>query len=130
MTQKDAEDRFIQACHAFKDLDEKARENIFKGGMDKKAFELVLIDFDAAIPGLTGRMLGHAHGFMASCYYWICLIELREEAKASPLYDFDAARKNPTRAAGLAAAKRARDILTKIPGEDLGWIEDLIKKLS
>jgi hypothetical protein len=129
MSAKDAEDRFIEAVHAFKDADEKARKDM-KRGVNKKVFQLVLIDLDAAIPGLEGRMLGHAYGFKASCYDWIRTAEVMEAAKGSRLFDVYASRKSPTRAAGLSAAKKARSILAKIPNEDLGWIEDLIEQLK
>ena len=129
MSSPDAEGRFMEAVHAYRAADEKARKDPLRG-VDKKAFRLVLVDLEAVIPGLSGAMLGRAYGLTASCYYWLRTAELFEESKTKSLFDLEAARKSPTRKAGIAAARKALGILAKVPGEDVAWLEDLVKRLE
>jgi hypothetical protein len=122
MSEPDAHDRFMQAARAHEVADGKGRTG---AAPDKRAFQLILIDLEAAIPGLDGFDLGRAYGLVASCHHWLYLAALRE----MPFFDVHAPP-NPNRKAGLAAAEKARKLLAKAPKHDRKWIDSLLERLA
>ncbi|HEV8483778.1 MAG TPA: hypothetical protein VGV87_09535 [Blastocatellia bacterium] len=123
----DAEDKFFEAVEAFKIADEKARS----GGLSNingRAFRSVIIDLDAAIPGLSDESLGRALLLKGTCFYWVHLGELTK--KKSIFFDVDAPP-HPLLVEGLACAVEGREIL-KQRGcvQELPWANDIVSKLG
>lgn len=131
MGNRDAEQKFLEAVNTYRTAEQKAR-----GGLNKiapKAFQMVIIDLDAAIPGLTGVMLGLALLFKAGCLHWLHLDELfhlDERSIDLRLLDVDAPP-DPHLKEGLSCALRGREILKKLGSTvHLPWANDLVKKLG
>lgn len=123
MGDRDAEERFFEAVNNFRTADEKARSD-FK--IDEQAFQMVIIDLDAAIPGLTGVTLGRALVLRAGCLYWLHLAKLSR----ARFFDVTAPR-DPLLTEGLAYALKGRKILEEAgSARDLAWADDLVEKLS
>ena len=129
MGNKDAEQKFFEAVNTYKTADEKARN----GGLNKidaKTFQTVIIDLDAAIPGLTGVMLGLALLFKAGCLHWLHLDKLFKDRSIDRLFDADAPP-DPLLKEGLSCALRGREILKKLGSTvHLPWANDLVNKLG
>lgn len=125
----DAEQKFFEAVNTYKTADEKARN----GGLNKidaKTFQMVIIDLDAATPGLTGVMLGLALLFKAGCLYWLHLDKLFKDRSSDRLFDGDAPP-DPLLKEGLSCALRGREILKKLGSTvHLSWANDLVNKLG
>ena len=127
MGNMDAVDKFFEAVGAFKLADESARAGNLKN-IDARTFRSIIIDFDAAIPGLEDENLGRALLLKATCFYWLYLSELAH--KRSVLFDVDAPP-NPLRVEGLSYALKGRDILQKLGRtKELPWANDIVSKLS
>ena len=125
----DAEEKFFEAVEAFKPVDEKARAGSLKD-IDARAFRSVMIDLDAAIPGLIDENLGRAKLLKAACCHWLYLNNLALKAK-SIVFVRDAAP-DPLRHEGLSYALEGRKVLEECGGSanDLKWANDTIRKLS
>lgn len=125
MSNRDAEDRFRYAVKAFKKADDQARTGYTH--IDVQAFKMVIIDLDAAIPGLDGEKLGAALVFKAHCLYWL----FRADMHTSRFFDVDKAANSPLRKDGLALALKGRQILQDLGStQSVAWADDLIKFLN
>jgi len=123
----DAEEKFFEAVQAFKLVDEKARASL--KDIDERALRSVMIDLDAAIPGLTDENLGRAKLLKAVCCHWLYLGNLRK--KKSILFVRDAAP-DPLLKEGLSYALEGRKVLEQSGGSanDLQWANETVRKLS
>jgi hypothetical protein len=120
----DAEEKFVEAVEAFTIVDDKARASGWRN-IDVRAFRSVMIDLDAAIPGLTDENLGRAKLLRAMCCYWLYLNNLPR------VFDVDAPP-DPLLQEGLSYALEGRKILEECGGSegDLHWANDIVSKLS
>lgn len=124
MGNKDAEQRFSEAVKSFWIADDKARGDL--GNIDTKAFQMVIIDIDAAIPGLSGVMLGRALVLKAACFHWLYLEKLSKVL----LFDVDEPP-DPLLEEGLSYALRGRKILEELGcTEDIPRANDVVEKLG
>ena len=123
----DAEEKFFEAVEAFKPVDEKARAGSLKD-IDARAFRSVMIDLDAAIPGLTDENLGRAKLLKAVCCHWLYLVNLSK--KKSILFVRDAGP-DPLLQEGLSYALEGRKVLEECGGSahDLQWANATVRKL-
>ena len=123
----DAEEKFFEALRAFKPVDERARASL--KDIDVQAFRSVMIDLDAAIPGLTDENLGRANLLKAVCCHWLYLGNLSK--KKSILFVVDAPP-DPLLQEGLSYALEGRRVLEECGGSanDLQLANDTVRKLS
>lgn len=122
----DAEERFREAAKSFMAADEKARSGHL-GDIDEQAFQMVLLDLDAAIPGLAGVMLGRALVLKAACFYWLHLAKI---SKVS-VFDVIGAPPDPLLKEGLSYAIKGRNILKELGSSaDIPWANDIASKLG
>ena len=126
MANLDAEEKFYEAVEAFKLVDEKARGAGPKS-IDAPGFKSVMIDLDAAIPGLTDENLGRAKLLKATCCHWLYLNNLSKTL----VFVVDAPP-DPFLQEGLSYALEGRKILEECGGSahDLHWANDTVNKLS
>lgn len=124
----DAEEKFFEAVQAFRQADESARSGGLKN-IDAHAFKNVMIDLDAAIPGLTDHNLARAKLLKACCCHWLYLNNLSKNE--SILFVVDAPP-DPYLKQGLSYALEGRKILEDSGGSasDLQWANDTVGKLS
>lgn len=129
MANTHAREKFFEAVNTFRSADDQARS----GGLDKidaQAFQMVIIDLDAAIPGLTGAMLGRALVIKGQCIYWLHLDNLVKSGKESGLLDVDTLP-DPRLKEGLSCAMKGRNILEELGNTaELPWANDVVNKLS
>lgn len=122
----DAKQKFSEAVNTYKVADEKAKS----GGLNKidaRTFKMVIIDLDAAIPGLTGIMLGRALLLKACCLYWLHLDKLTKHQSILSVVE---APPDPLLKEGLSCAMRGRKILEEHGSKvDLPWANDTVNKL-
>lgn len=125
MGDADAEDKFFEAVEEYKTAEKKARER----ENNPERFRLIIIDLDAAIPGLDGVTLGRALLLKASCFYWLYLLKTRShkdifEAANAP--EPDTMLKE-----GLPYALKGRELLQKLGSTvDLPWANDIVRKMT
>jgi hypothetical protein len=121
----EAEEKFRDAVEEYQAAEQKAleREN------NPERFKLIIIDLDAAIPGLDGVILGRALLIKASCFYWLYLLKTRSyksifEAANAPDPD-------PMLKEGLPYALEGRELLQKLGStSDIPWANDIVKKMK
>lgn len=124
MGNKDAEQRFFEAVKSFRIADDKARGDL--GNIDTKAFQMVIIDLDAAIPGLSGVILGRALVLKAACFYWLHLEKL-SKVLVFDVYELP----DPLLEEGLSYALRGRKILEELGSTvDLPWANGVVENLG
>jgi hypothetical protein len=120
----DAEQKFFEATKTFKIAEEKAR----KFNIDANKFRMVVIDLDAAIPGLDGIMLGRALLLKAYCLYWLYLDKI---SKNKSILDAVMAPTDPLIKEGLSYAMKGLEILEKHGSTvDFPWANGLINELK
>jgi hypothetical protein len=121
----EAEEKFREAAMAFKQLDDKFRaEGI--GAISANDMQAILIDLDAAIPGLTELMLGRALVLKGDLFFRMHLFSLRNQR----LYDPDAP--TPLLDEGLPHAKKGLGLLEKhgASPRDLAWATSVVQKMG
>lgn len=134
MANEYAMEKFFAAVNAFKSADDQARS----GGLDKidaQAFQMVIIDLDAAIPALSGIMLGRALVLKGQCIYWLHLDKLTKSTDELRLAELrllgEDIPPDPLLKEGLSCAIKGRDMLEKHGAtSELPWANDIVHKLS
>ena len=125
MGSKDAEDRFFEAVRNFRIADDKAR-NGGPSSIDAQAFKMAEIDLDAAIPGLSGVMLGRALLLKADCLYRQYLAGLDKVSIFEVIASVD-----PLLKEGHTCALKGRKILEELGSTvDLPWANDIVSRLG
>jgi len=128
MSNDDAKERFFDALDTFTKLDKSARSSSSK--IDDKSFKKVIIDLDAAIPGLEGANLGRAILLKALSLYWIYYKGLSKknifEIINNPI------EKDPILMESHELSLKGKSILVKsnAPDNDIKWADDLIRKTT
>jgi hypothetical protein len=122
-----AEERFIDAVRAFQQAEEAARANA--ANTPPAAFQRVIIDLDAALPGLDGLSKGRALVLKAQALWWQYFVRLSQNAPK--LYD-PSAPADPLLAESHLVAVEGRKLLQRLkaPQSDLAWADDLVKKTT
>ena len=123
----DAEQKFFEAVKTYRVSDEKAKSSGLNE-IDVRIFQMVIIDLDAAIPGLMGVMLGRALLLKASCFHWLHLDKL---IKHQSILSVVHAPPDPLLKEGLSYAIRGRKILEELGAKaELPWANDIVDKLG
>jgi hypothetical protein len=124
MSHPDAEEKFREAASALADIDKIIRtEGICS--IVPRELQGVSIDLDAAIPGLTGVMLGRALVLKAHVLYL-----LHFATDKSLVFDVTAPL-DPMLQEGLAYALKGREMLEALgDAKSLDWAYDVIDKLG
>jgi len=122
---QDAEERFFDAARAFQKVDEAARSH--EEDVKEDAFKRVIIDIDAAIPGLEDLFLARAKLLKAHAIWWIYWLRLKTN---TPKFFDPSMPKDPLLVESHALAIEGRKILKKLkaPKADLKYADDLVAK--
>jgi len=124
MGNMDAKEKYFEAFNVFRVTEEKARART----IDANKFQMVIIDLEAAIPGLDGIMLGRALLLKACCLHWLHLDKIR---KYKTIFDACTTPPDPLLKEGFSCALRGREILEKLRSTvDLPWANDIVNKLK
>ena len=115
--------RFMDATKSFQTLEPALRERA--GGVDGKKIDAVLIDLDAAIPGLDGEDLGRALVFKAYAVHWQYLTEL---GKKKSIFDVIGSDVDPRLVAALADARKGEQLLET--STDKTWAASTIQQIE
>jgi hypothetical protein len=113
--------RFLDAVGVFRGMEDRLREDW--NSVDGKKIDAVVIDLDAAIPGLDGEDLGRALVFKAYAMHWRYLTELGKKN----IFEVIDAPMDPRLVEALAAARKGRALL-KTPN-DIKWADATVQKL-
>lgn len=131
MGNKDAENRFFEAVNSFRSAEQMARANMSE--IDQRAFKMVLIDLDAALPGLDGVMRGRALLLKAASQHWLYFAQVSAyESVFALMKDTEGkARLESLREEGLSWALQGREVVAELgASSDLDWANDLVSKLK
>ena len=122
---QDAEERFFDALRAFQKADDAARS--VEAGVSEDAFKRVIIDIDAAIPGLEELFLARAKLLKAHALWWLYWLQL----KAQPPRFYDPTEpKDRLLIESHTLAVEGRRILKKlrVSKDELKYADDLVAK--
>ena len=127
MGNADAENKFYEVLMAIKKLyTENDKVPIIS--TDEKVFQMILVDIEAALPGLTDVKLGRALLIKADCLYWLLLKKWYNNSPRLVAVDSDP---DPLIKGALTCALKGRKILKESGStEDLPRADDFIKKLK
>jgi hypothetical protein len=122
----DANERFLEAVKSFQKLEKAARSG--SAGADEKSFRKVIIDLDAAIPGLEGLHLGRAMLLKAQSLWWIYFLGLNEKNIFGIINNPE--KKNQLLAESHELALKGKNILVNHNASDreISWADDLFRK--
>ena len=120
-----AEERFMDAVRAFQRAEEQSRAN--SRNITPKVFQRVVIDLDAALPGLEGLTKGRATLLKAQAMWWQYFVGLSQNP---PKFFDPSAPTDPLLTESHRVAIAGRELLQqlKAPQSDLDWADDLVKK--
>jgi hypothetical protein len=115
--------RFHEALRAFQALESPLRESLGRG-VDARKIDAVLIDLDAALPGLDGEERGRALIFKGYVLQWRHIVE------SSSLSIFDAidAPPDPRIEQALEAVRQGRALLQD--PDDVARADELTRRLE
>lgn len=114
--------RFSDAVQAFRALEDSLRSRA--GSVDGKKIDAVLIDLQAAIPGLDGQDLGRALVFKAYATRWRYLTELHKKN----IFQVIDEGVDPRLTQALADAQEGERLLTT--ASDRAWAASTIQQLN
>ena len=114
--------RFSDAVQAFRALEDALRSGA--GSVDGRKIDAVLIDLQAAIPGLDGEDLGRALVFKAYATHWRYLTELDKKN----IFEVIEEGVDPRLKVALADAKQGEQLLTDVG--DRAWAASTIQQLE
>ena len=127
-----AEEKFEDAVFAY----EQVRKNIMKRRFfeveqtDMQKFQEIVIDLDAAIPGLEGGLiLGGALLLKAECLHWIYLGSVMDSELNQSSQDTDRLSHESLFSQGLQLALKGKEILVSDgAGENyLSWADSILE---
>lgn len=117
-----ASQRFNDAVQAFQALEDALRSRA--GSVDGRKIDAVLIDLEAAIPGLDGQDLGRALVFKAYATHWRYLTELQKKN----IFEVIDEGVDPRLKQALADARQGEQLLTD--AGDRAWAASTIQQLE
>lgn len=131
MGSRDAETKFSDAENSYILAEQAARGDMSQ--IDQRAFKMVVIDLDAALPGLDGVRRGRALLLKAASLYWLYEGRMSEyDSMFAVLKDAEGRAQLQSQLEEASSwALEGREILAEIgtPSE-LAWADDLVSLLS
>jgi hypothetical protein len=134
MSNADAFTRFIDAARTFHGVEDRLRAG--DDAVELRMIDGVVIDLDAAIPGLTDVDLGRALVLKGHVLWWRNMLEMRKEIRSQtsrgrvPLFDVDKSP-DPRMAEAFSSASKGFELLkTHGTDHDRSWAEDVVSKLQ
>ncbi len=117
----DARERFLDAVRSMQETEAKTQK-------DEKPFRMVVIDLDAAIPGLSELDKGRAIYLKAKALWWIYILRLSVMDEVKQLTSIS--QKQPALSECHELAVQGKEILVSNGANkvEIDWVEDLIKK--
>ena len=82
MGNTDAEAKFFDAVNSFRFAEQAARANMSQ--ICQRAFNMVVTDLDAALPGLDGITLGWALLLKAASLHWLYVVSSQRMTPCLP----------------------------------------------
>ena len=131
MGNSDAEAKFFEALNSFRLAEEAARANWSQ--IDQRAFKMVVIDLDAALPGLDGVTRGRALLLKAASLHWLYVGQVSAyDSVFAMLNDTEGqAQLESVRKEALSWALQGREVVAESgTPSDLAWADDLVSKLQ
>ena len=118
-----ATQRFHEGLRAFQALEAPLREGLGRG-VDAKKIDAVLIDLDAALPGLDGQERGRALFFKAYVLDWRRIVEFSGKS----VFEAIETPPDPRIDLALEALRQGRALLQD--PDDIARADDLAKRLE
>lgn len=131
MGNTDAEAKFFDAVNSFRFAEQAARANMSQ--IYQRAFNMVVIDLDAALPGLDGVTRGWALLLKAASLHWLYVGQFSAyDSVFAMLNDTEGqAQLKSLREEALAWALQGREVVVESgTPSDLAWADDLVSKLQ
>ena len=131
MGNTNAEAKFFDAVNSFRFAEQAARANMNQ--IDQRAFKMVVIDLDAALPGLDDVTRGRALLLKAASLHWLYVSQLSAyDSVFAMLNDIEGqAQLKSLREEALSWALQGRAVVVESgTPSDLAWADDLASKLQ
>jgi hypothetical protein len=131
MGNRDAEAKFLEAVSSFRLAEEAAQADWSQ--IDQRAFKMVVIDLDAALPGLDGVTRGRALLLKAASLHWLYVGRVSAYDSVFAMLDDTKgqAQLESLREEALSWALQGREVVAESgTPSDLAWADDLVSKLQ